>query len=63
MGDVTDMILDGALCKECGALVDGEMPGWPRTCKDCRSKAPARGARAKKTPTPRNKTDGTQQHQ
>jgi hypothetical protein len=35
MGEVTEMILEGILCMECGQLVDGEATGYPRLCKEC----------------------------
>ena len=45
MGELTDMILDGTLCKECGAMVyQGDpnkartievSPGHPRKCSNC----------------------------
>lgn len=37
MGEVTDMILDGTLCDECGGMVgdEPEAVGFPRRCEDC----------------------------
>lgn len=35
MGEVSDMIVNGILCVECGCLVDGEESGYPRKCEDC----------------------------
>jgi hypothetical protein len=45
MGEITDMVLDGTLCKTCGILVyDGDphiakikeiTPGFPRNCRSC----------------------------
>jgi hypothetical protein len=35
MGESTEMILEGFLCEECGSLIDGEEPGFPRKCEDC----------------------------
>jgi len=32
MGDIADMILDGLVCQVCGELIDGDEPGYPRTC-------------------------------
>jgi hypothetical protein len=29
------MILDGLLCEECGTLIDGDEPGYPRKCNLC----------------------------
>jgi len=35
MGDFADLVLEGALCAECGTVIDGDAPGFPRTCADC----------------------------
>ncbi len=35
MGEIAEMTLNGLLCEECGAYVDGEEPGYPRKCEDC----------------------------
>jgi hypothetical protein len=35
MGDITEMILEGVLCEQCGVLIDGNISGYPRTCGDC----------------------------
>lgn len=33
MGDATDMLLDGTLCSDCGAVFDDhDSPGHPRSC-------------------------------
>lgn len=37
MGDIADGIINGFWCQECGCLVDGEEPGYPRYCEDCES--------------------------
>ena len=38
MGEVADMMLDGTLCECCGVWMgDGEAPGYPRRCRDCRT--------------------------
>lgn len=34
-GDVADDLLSGFCCEECGSIVDGEAPGYPRLCTDC----------------------------
>lgn len=34
MGDISDMILDGTLCQECGAYI-GDACGYPRSCGGC----------------------------
>jgi hypothetical protein len=49
VGEVTDLMLDGVLCQCCGVymddletkMIDGKehvinLPGYPRTCKDCK---------------------------
>lgn len=30
-----DYVADGLCCQVCGAYIDGEEPGFPRTCEDC----------------------------
>ena len=35
MGEVADMIIDGTLCEDCGVVLDGEAPGFPRCCQQC----------------------------
>lgn len=35
MGEITEMILEGILCEQCGSLVDGKESGYPRKCEDC----------------------------
>lgn len=35
MGEITEMLLSGLLCEACGALVDGDEPGYPRRCVGC----------------------------
>ena len=30
-----DYIADGLCCQICGAYIDGEEPGFPRTCDEC----------------------------
>lgn len=35
MGDVADMLIDGTLCEDCGAVIDDDSPGHPRCCNDC----------------------------
>lgn len=35
MGEIAEAMLNGLLCEQCGALIDGEEPGYPRICSDC----------------------------
>lgn len=35
MGEVVEDMLDGWICRDCHGLVDGDAPGYPRTCQDC----------------------------
>lgn len=35
MGDISEMILEGSLCEQCGVYI-GEEIGYPRLCKDCK---------------------------
>jgi hypothetical protein len=37
MSDIADMILIGFLCQQCSGIIeDHNMPGYPRTCEDCK---------------------------
>lgn len=37
MGEVSEMMLNGTLCVECGAYIEeGEPDGVPRSCRDCK---------------------------
>ena len=40
MGEITDMILEGILCEQCGVLIDGTATDYPRTCEDCEEHEP-----------------------
>jgi hypothetical protein len=37
LGEITEMILKGILCEECGGLVGDELEavGYPRKCDSC----------------------------
>ncbi len=35
MGEIADAMLEGLLCSVCGVYLDGEEPGYPRTCIGC----------------------------
>lgn len=37
MGEIADMILEGIICATCGLFIDGEQPGHPRECEDCKA--------------------------
>jgi len=37
MGEISDMIIDGILCQECGGYI-GEAVGYPRSCNSCKPK-------------------------
>ena len=37
MGEVTDAVLSGFLCQQCGQVVDFDTVGYPRNCEDCDS--------------------------
>jgi predicted Zn-ribbon and HTH transcriptional regulator len=39
MGDVTDSIMEGILCEECGVYIDDNPQGFPRRCNDCKPKS------------------------
>ncbi len=36
MGEIANAMLEGLFCEECGQLIDGEQPGYPRKCDDCK---------------------------
>lgn len=38
MGEIAEMVLDGILCERCGSFIDGDSPGFPRLCSDCKPK-------------------------
>lgn len=31
-----EAIVEGLMCEDCGCLVDGDAPGFPRKCKECK---------------------------
>lgn len=33
---MTELILEGVFCQQCGGYIDGEETGFPRDCDDCR---------------------------
>lgn len=35
MGDIADDMLNGLMCQVCGEFLDGEEPGYPRSCAGC----------------------------
>ena len=35
MGEITEMILEGFLCENCGVFIDEKAGGFPRKCEDC----------------------------
>ena len=35
MGEITEMILAGVLCEQCGVYIDEKASGYPRSCEDC----------------------------
>ena len=35
MSEIAGQVMEGLLCEECGAYVDGDAPGYPRECEDC----------------------------
>ena len=32
MGEISDAVLDGELCRFCGVYLDGQAPGYARSC-------------------------------
>lgn len=35
MGEAADDVMDGFICQYCGDFIDGEAPGYPRSCSGC----------------------------
>lgn len=35
MGEMAEMMINGALCEHCGSFLDGDEPGYTRLCSDC----------------------------
>lgn len=39
MGELADLMIEGALCSGCGSWTEdyiyGEIPGYPTLCEDC----------------------------
>lgn len=35
MGEIAEHVLNGALCAECGMIIDGHETGFTRLCEDC----------------------------
>ena len=44
MSEFTEMIVEGILCETCGVFIEGDPPGHPRNCEDCKIDDPARPA-------------------
>ena len=42
MGEVAEMVINGELCEGCGVYLEGEPPGHPRHCKDCKNEKGAK---------------------
>jgi hypothetical protein len=32
MGEIAEAMINGLFCQWCGVLIDGEEPGYPRSC-------------------------------
>lgn len=32
MGEIAEAMIEGLFCQYCGVLIDGEEPGYPRSC-------------------------------
>lgn len=35
MGEAAEDIMEGIMCQCCGGFIDGDAPGYPRSCEDC----------------------------
>ena len=38
MGDRIALVISGLMCQYCGILIDGDEPGYPRSCPVCHEK-------------------------
>lgn len=38
MGEIAEAMINGLFCQQCGAYIDGQEPGYPRNCDDCKPK-------------------------
>ncbi len=36
MGEHTEMVMEGILCQQCGAMVDDSLGEFPQDCDDCK---------------------------
>lgn len=48
MGEIAEAVINGFYCELCGCLVDGEEPGYPRKCSDCKPKKNKKKGKKKK---------------
>jgi hypothetical protein len=48
MGDVSDAIMEGELCEECGVWINHNYQGFPRSCSDCKPKKSSSKAKRKR---------------
>jgi len=35
MGEIAEAMIEGLFCQFCGEFIDGEQPGYPRSCAGC----------------------------
>ena len=35
MGETAELIIEGFVCQHCGEYLDGDDPGYPRSCNAC----------------------------
>lgn len=35
MGEIAELMLSGFYCEQCGCMIGGDEPGYPRLCEDC----------------------------
>ena len=38
MGEIAEAMTNGFYCTDCGDMIDGEEPGYPRKCAECQPK-------------------------
>lgn len=42
MGEIADSMIEGEMCQYCGVYLDGDRPGYPRSCSSCRPNSASR---------------------
>ena len=54
MGEIAEAIINGFLCDKCTCIVDGDEPGYPRKCSDCKPRKKRKKKKKGKPNAPSN---------